>query len=393
MIGNLRIAELDSIRGIAALMVVFVHCLACYKQNIFNYDGINFIHLVLTFISGRAPVILFFVLSGFVLAIKFSQADFSAPKLISFYLRRLLRLIPAAYSGLLFAILIFSLLRLISDGYFFNDFITNPLIFNAKFINLKSDLLFTTNYINPVYWSLHVELIGGLLFPLFSILIYSKAWSRYLVLCIFLLLPFSPIYFTEIGKMTNALLYCFAAGILLHYLILKNIVSLENNLCGFFGLFILVGSHNLADLEKIFANFLIKHSILINTDLLEINFIEYLQHLCETFGAFLLVGHIVQRKNSLKFLNLKILKKMGDLSYSIYLLHLPIIALVGIVIDKLINISSHAQGIDLILFTFLMVLSITIPLSYLNYHIFEKPFINFSKIISNKWLDKTEQVG
>ena len=75
-----RIHSLDSLRGIAALIVLFHHCLlmtplfyaAHYNEPYDNGWVSLFTNTILhTFWAGSEAVLLFFILSGFVLAIPF----------------------------------------------------------------------------------------------------------------------------------------------------------------------------------------------------------------------------------------------------------------------------------------------------------------------------------
>ncbi|MCB9988463.1 MAG: acyltransferase family protein [Rhodospirillales bacterium] len=68
-----RFHGLDSLRGIAALVVVFNHfygvipALASSENWLFSYTPLH------TLIAGRQAVIIFFVLSGFVLSLPYVQ--------------------------------------------------------------------------------------------------------------------------------------------------------------------------------------------------------------------------------------------------------------------------------------------------------------------------------
>src|SRR5689334_4310261 len=87
----MRYASLDAVRGIASFMVLTHHCVLAGLLTI-PAGGWTFasrympLHL---FLSGRAPVILFFVLSGFVLAVSVERSETGYA---AFAVRRLCRI-------------------------------------------------------------------------------------------------------------------------------------------------------------------------------------------------------------------------------------------------------------------------------------------------------------
>lgn len=118
-----RIEALDSLRGIAALQVLLHHCLLCVPvlYTVFSYKAPlpftgaeNTILNAVTFSPlhffwlGSEPVILFFVLSGFVLSIPFNDGgqnfDYKA-----YFVKRLIRL----YIPYIVSILLSMLLRVV----------------------------------------------------------------------------------------------------------------------------------------------------------------------------------------------------------------------------------------------------------------------------------------
>jgi exopolysaccharide production protein ExoZ len=183
------IPRLEALRGIAAVSVVGYHCTA---------------HITGTYVTGLGPVVLFFVLSGFVLARSLSKdAD---P--FNFIRHRLLRLLPAATA----TVLLFSALYLQFGFYVGYTCSVDPLNVVLNSLMIKSD-------INPTMWSMTVECFATPLI-LLSFLMFQKRGDRPLVILIALLFGLSFIgpYAHLLGGVTNlAPLYAFVAGVLLHF--------------------------------------------------------------------------------------------------------------------------------------------------------------------------------
>jgi peptidoglycan/LPS O-acetylase OafA/YrhL len=87
-----RYKPLDSLRGLAALFVFFGHYLGIWGD-IFSHKNLVETPLGILF-NGTASVMLFFVLSGFVLSLPFINGE-KPLKLTAFYVKRILRIYPA----------------------------------------------------------------------------------------------------------------------------------------------------------------------------------------------------------------------------------------------------------------------------------------------------------
>jgi peptidoglycan/LPS O-acetylase OafA/YrhL len=175
-----RYRTLDSLRGILSLTVVLGHCFNSitalswvYEQssappahNIFFFLAYSPLHFL---VNGQKAVILFFVLSGFVLSIPFYKKDITKSQYFIFFIKRILRL----YLPCLGIIVIAMLVKLtyynpgatINYGAFIKGFLSDTLSANQL---LKSFLLRgpETNFV-PVLWTLSIEIKLSLILPFF----------------------------------------------------------------------------------------------------------------------------------------------------------------------------------------------------------------------------------
>ncbi len=185
--------RLESLRGLAAVSVVAYHAYGMRND---------------TAVTGLAPVILFFVLSGFVLA----RSLHNSPSPRAYFRNRLFRLFPAAASTVLLLTALFY-----RYGFFVGlrgSFDWPNVILNALMI--RSD-------INGIMWSMTVECVAT---PL--VLASFFAYRRFgpaplIVVSVFLFgLSFVGPYTHLLGGATNlAPLYAFITGVLLHFAVVE----------------------------------------------------------------------------------------------------------------------------------------------------------------------------
>ena len=166
-----RLNYLDSLRGIAVLIVVLYHYYYRFSQEgYYKFQTIVGITDNYLFQFGFYGVHLFFVISGFVISLTLFKSD----SLTKFAIRRFARLWPAM---LLCSILTFIYLKFF--GVIFQssplNFLpsltfTNPYLFNRIFINNEF------NWMDGAYWSLFVEIRFYILVAL--IFFFTKRFSR-----------------------------------------------------------------------------------------------------------------------------------------------------------------------------------------------------------------------
>ncbi|MEI2397575.1 acyltransferase family protein [Paenibacillus phytohabitans] len=178
-----RLAQLDSIRGLASLSVMLHHLWqsAPVLPAVFYYSPARI------FIGGHQAVILFFILSGFVLALPFlsgKTAPYSA-----YIIKRICRIYLPYLAALILAGIAASLLHNKSEsqvGSFFYFFWQSG--FNLRLIAEHLTLLtnFNTNAYNTVIWSLLHEMRISLIFPLLMLLVLRRGLVFNLLICLLL---------------------------------------------------------------------------------------------------------------------------------------------------------------------------------------------------------------
>ena len=181
--------RLESVRGLAAVSVVLYHVAPQFIE---------------TNVTGMAPVVMFFVLSGFVLA-RSLQND---PNPLRFFRHRVFRLLPAAAA----TVLLLTVLH-----YTFGFYVGYLTSFDP--LNVLLNVLLIRSDINGVMWSMTVECFA-------TPLILWSGWMcrrgqiaplRVLVVVLFALSFVGP-YAHLLGGFTNlAPLYAFVIGVLLHH--------------------------------------------------------------------------------------------------------------------------------------------------------------------------------
>lgn len=169
-----HIREVDGLRLLAIGNVVLGHIAPSMANQYTAITGISVTHqwLLNTLADGRRGVILFFVISGFVLSLPFLRASDSGRKISTraYFLRRLTRLEPPYVLSL--AIL------LIGDVILLRQPAMDLLPHFLAGVPYLNTLIFgTRNPINSVAWSLEVEVQFYILMPLIAILL-VRAFSR-----------------------------------------------------------------------------------------------------------------------------------------------------------------------------------------------------------------------
>lgn len=228
-----RFPELDALRGLAALTVVLGH--VALLAPVFNGDTrgvagdglanlLKYTPLSLP-VANEAAVVLFFVLSGFVLTLPFRAGRGSG--YAAFAVRRVLRIYPAYLVATLSALALAAVLPtapIAGLGDWFNVRWQSPVDLGAVAGHVVLLGSFDDGAFNPVIWSLVHEMRISLVFPLLLVAVLRWGWRAGLAVAAGLLLVGavgSQVLAGPAGSSAGAPLRtveyasCFAVGILL----------------------------------------------------------------------------------------------------------------------------------------------------------------------------------
>jgi len=302
----MKYGYIDSMRGIAILMVILVH-----TSNALILDS-----GVLSILSkyGQMGVQLFFVASAFTLCLSFSRRKDEHAPVLAFYIRRFFRIAPMYYLGIAGYFILWTLINYVNSGEIIVPEQHTP-------INIMANALFfhgvyepANNSIVPGGWSIGTEVLFYLIFPLLMLLLYQRLKGR-----LFLILAFPFLVLAIIFLVVNIL-----AGI-----------SVENNSFIYYSIFLQF---------PVFATGIALFFLLDSYETLllrmRISIIALLFILFSMLSIY--VGWVVQIENAFIFvpflsaisffflvelfrrvekLNPKILISVGQRSYSMYLIH------------------------------------------------------------------------
>ncbi|MFP3377564.1 acyltransferase [Bacillus sp. SIMBA_069] len=365
-----RIKELDSIRGLAALTVVFGHfCLMIPSlPNSIKFSPLRFLW------AGGEAVIVFYVLSGFVLSMALYH---SKTNYWGYLIKRFVRIYIPYYFWIIitFALFIlFSPYEVVGLRDWFYDrwqgSITKLDILN-HFVLLNN--FFTENY-NPVIWSLAQEMRISIVFPWLFLLFYKLNWKKTILCALSFSLISVFLNMLQIGKAegfyngyadTLHFTSMFMVGMLLFKHQEKLIYSYRN-------------------MKKFNKGFLIALGIILYLYSILIYGISRndTTFLLKDWGVVLGVSiFIIMAMSNLKvkvFLNKSVFVYLGEISYSIYLCHFPIM----MVLFKLLYTKIP------IFFLLILCITMTLLFSIVSYHLIEKKCINWAKQRTTNFLKK-----
>jgi peptidoglycan/LPS O-acetylase OafA/YrhL len=333
-----RFLYLDSIRGIASLSVVLCHYVAVYGKpgsSLFNNV------IIQTMFDGKSAVALFFVLSGFLLSFKYMSNDQLSINYHAFIVSRFTRIwIP-------FAVVL--LLSAVTQTLYTP---VNHTEWAVKLWSIEHDangiirqLIFkhdsTVGRLMPQDWTLRIELLLSLTIP--ALVLIVRRSTTWMIGC--------TLYAFAVFHVSYFIIH-FAIGVMIakHH---KYIAQILENAKNSRHLLLAVG-------------FLLYASRNLNTGL-----DSQTLYVITGIGSAILVIVVFSDKGMQSALNHKALRYVGQISYSVYLLHMLVTMAITPVFMGLV-------GNNWLIGLFISV-ALTIALSAILFEFVEKPCISMGR--------------
>lgn len=179
-----RYEFIEGMRGAAALYVVFQHCCTIIDPN-FLYLRANasprwLAEIFRFFINGHFAVAAFIVLSGFCLKLSlYSRGDGTIKDTKQFFVRRCRRILPPYYACLALSLVVCKMVTEKQTGQPFQTYLPvtweNTMAHVLMIHNLSRDWMYK---INGVLWSISIEFQLYLVFPLILVLLDRQGTIR-----------------------------------------------------------------------------------------------------------------------------------------------------------------------------------------------------------------------
>jgi peptidoglycan/LPS O-acetylase OafA/YrhL len=291
--------RLESLRGIAAFGVAWTHANMVFLiYEPFSYPSLlEWRDWIFQAIPAGAAVVLFFVLSGFVLGNSLKRD--ANP--VRFAIRRIFRIFPALWLAVLLTYTAQVLIVPSLDRGLFTDWFINVFLLPVTIADLFRNLVLAKKSIDPVIWSLIPEVACSLMLP--ALVWLHQRTGQIGRFAILLCLAVAGHYS---GDGSTQYMVAFYAGFSLPEIIAPWLNSFYRAAIAAIAGWLLLCLGN-------------KYGVPYTSNMREV---------C-TVGAVILISSIVAAPDAFRFLNARPLRFIGRLSFSFYLLHLPALFLLS----------------------------------------------------------------
>jgi peptidoglycan/LPS O-acetylase OafA/YrhL len=344
--------ELQSMRGIAALVVLFGHCFSVFSSENASFLGLRML------LNGGAAVAFFFTLSGTVLALSICKKPFSFEGYRDFLIRRAFRILPVLLVTATVGTLYCNHVDRRATYPFATSWFTELYKLDIDLPRYVASLVGYSARPAAPLWSVFVELIASALIP-FMWLAVQRSWLRVVVGCTLMAWSFAgaagfqyswPVFLINFYVGTTLLLWARPWADWL-----GRQAAVFTPLCISFLVLILLTNRLVRPASH--------HG-------------DPLTNLVELVASALLIALAIEAKGYFTWLHRRAIAHLGDISYSVYLLHFPIMALTLQVIAGLFPWSTLSAYPG----TFSVILAVSTTISTLmaahfSYHLIELPMI------------------
>lgn len=336
-----HIIELQSIRGIAAAAVMVGHAMV-------YYDTPMWFHRLAILSNGRAAVVIFFVLSGYVLTRSLSKSAFDRAAVLRFYVQRLFRIYPAVWvasaMGLGYLFLLHWQIPVQHEG----DLIRSQFRTDRfDTLHIVASIAGMTTFILPQLWTIFVELVASIALPgIAFIALRRPGWFPVLVGAAFSV----SVLFPNTYYHTTMYFMDFVVG---------------------------AGLAIPGVAETIFFRAPARHMVaaclfgLAMTQEIGTDYWNPWVHLGETWFAYNIIGTLIGAERRVAILKSPVLILLGDISFSLYLLHYVILCTLAKAFVLLPAMNISLLNVLLTLATCV----VSLPLAWLSFTYIEKPSI------------------
>lgn len=352
-VSQVKYTSIEGLRGYLAFFVFIHHSYIWFsyiKTNTWEAPQSNLFNSF-----GQSSVLFFFMITSFLFTTKILE---STPTINwkKLFISRFFRLVPMYF----FSMVLFMIIVIIKSNGTINDSISSiiknvitwftfTISGNPNINNVKDTYLINAG----VAWSLPYEWIFYFMLPLLGILFKVKTSIKTIIISTAIV-----VLFIVLNKSRLNYFFPFLSGILIA-IFAKKIKNPSLFKKPIFSLFIIVG-------------------IILNTYFFHDNY-KIVPLLIFTFIFFL----IVLNNSFFGLLHLPISKKLGQITYSFYLIHGIVLYVLFHFLYKIENIEEYDYYSHLKLIS-ICVFPITI-ISHLTYCYIEKPFIKFSTVFTAKY--------
>jgi len=360
------LVELQSVRGIAAVAVVLHH--------VWYFYGMprEVRALVDVFLNAHAAIVVFFVLSGFVLAKSLMRTGLSRAVVYGFFVRRAFRVYPL----LIFATLV-CLTYMLSFPHteIIGASASSAMRFDLASVTVISIALSLTGWptILPTAYTIVIELIGSAFMP--AIARFTKAgwtWSVLMLSAFSVLCLFGGIISPKLFWFSFLLHFALGAVVAFHAQTDRKMHSVH----------LAVGVAACL-LGLIFTRAVWFYAQTGTLQPVDFDYGNPLLSLIEGVFAAGLIWVIASGSDTLKWLRHGIFVRIGDVSYGIYLLHFPLMFVSAQIVQSQ---GWLGESLPWKIFSLgVLTLTLTLITSSMAYEWIEKPFIALGKRGIRKW--------